>query len=215
MTRKQNETITRINQTFEYNLKLIEEIKNYSIDAAVIFSVSLMETLLCEYFYFSRNSWFDHCRKPFNAIPILDSPLARNEILKYLTRGLTDEFFKIRYIYENTTPQPDLVALYELLGPDKKRINFQSLNNQDNRSATKVYKIFLNIDLKYCLDPDKNKSIECWNILKKMVTARHYIIHRGKKSDITISMIDTSVESLKYLRVDLQEKLKIFYTNPN
>lgn len=213
--KKQNATITRINQTFRYNIELIEEIKSHSTDAAVVFSVSLMETLLCEYFYFSRNYWFDHCQKPFVAIPILDTPSARVEIIKYLKmRGLTDEFFKIRYIYENTEPEPDLVALYELLGPDKNRINFQSLNNQDNRSATRVYKIFLNIDLKHCLDPHIKKSIDNWNILTKMVKARHRIIHRGIKSDINLQEIETSIKSLKYMRENLQEKLKIYYINP-
>jgi hypothetical protein len=212
MSEKQNTTITRINQTFDYNTKLIDEIKNCSIDAAVVFTVSLMETILCEYFYFSENRWFDHCRKVGEIpIPILDTPQARFQIRKYLKNNRwVDEFFELRYIYDKTS-NPDLAALHELLA---KKINFQSLNPGDNRSGVKAYKIFLNIDLDLCLDLNKEKSSENWIILKKMIQARHEIIHRGKKSDISLQEMESILNSLKYLKKILSDRLCVKYTNP-
>jgi len=211
MSEEQNEAITRINQTFGYNVQLIEEIKNHSIDAAIVFLVSLMETILCEYFYLSKERWFSHCRIPYEAIPILETPSARLKLRKYLKRNrLIDDFFELRYIYDRTS-NPDLVALNELLA---NKINFQSLNPDDNRGATHAYKLFLNIDLNLCLDSDEKKSSENWIILKKLIQARHRVIHRGKKSDITISEINTTLNSLRYLKNNLVEKLCIYYINP-
>jgi len=212
MSEKRNATISRINQTFDYNTKLIDEIKNCSVDAAVVFTVSLMETILCEYFYFSENRWFDHCRKVGEIpIPVLDTPQARSQLRKYLKNNrLIDEFFELRYIYDKTA-NPDLSALHELL---VKKINFQSLNLKDNRSGVKAYKIFLNIDLDLCLDCNKGKSSENWIILKKMIQARHEIIHRGKKSDITLEEIESVLNSLTYLKRILSDKLCVVYINP-
>jgi hypothetical protein len=211
MSEKQNAAILRINQTVDYNHKLIDEIKNCSIDAAVVFSVSLMETILCEYFYFSENRWFDHCRKVGELpIPVLSTPRARSQLRNYLkSNRLIDEFFELRYVYEKTT-NPDLSALHELL---MKRINFQNLNPNDNRGAAKAYKIFLKIDLSLCLDSNKEISRANWTILNEMIQARHEIIHRGKKSSITLSEIDVIMSSLKYLKRNLSEKLCIVYTN--
>jgi hypothetical protein len=212
MSEKQNATISRINQIFNYNILLIDEIKNCSIDAAVVFSVSLMETMLCEYFFFSENRWFGHCRKTGEIpIPILNTPRARSQLRNYLKNiRLMDEFFELRYIYDKTA-DPDLLALHDLL---IKKINFQSLNSNDNRGAVKAYKIFLDIHLEICLDPDEKKSKENWTILKKMIQARHEIIHRGKKSDISLSEIERVSMSLIHLRSDLSEKLCVVYINP-
>jgi hypothetical protein len=212
MSKEQNATISRINQTFEYNIQLIDEIKNYSIDAAVVFSVALMETILSEYFFFSKNRWFDHCRIHGSLpIPVLETPSARNDLRKYLKNiRLLDDFFELRYIYEKTST-PDLLALHELL---VKRINFQGLKSDDYRGAVKAYQILLNINLDICLASSKKESKARWIILKKLIDARHGIIHRGKKSDITLSEIETVMNSLKYLKIDLSEKLCIVYGHP-
>jgi len=212
MSKEQNATISRINQTFEYNIQLIEKIQKHSIDAAVVFSVSLLETILCEYFYFSKNRWFDHCRKTGEIpIPVLDTPVARQQLRKYLKNNrLLDEFLEMRYIYEHIS-NSDLLALNEVL---VKKINFQNLKSDDYRGAVKAYKIFLNIDLELCVASDKKESRERWMILSQLIQARHGIIHRGKKSDIEKTQIATVLLSLKYLKKDLTEKLCVVYGNP-
>ena len=90
------------------------------------------------------------------------------------------EFF-VKYLetndkaYENFTSFPKK----ELRNEVKKSCSFQNLNPNYNKSAIKVYKKFLNFDLKKeVLDINyKNETITILLLLKEILDIRHKIVH--------------------------------------
>jgi hypothetical protein len=211
----------RIRSTFDRNISQIERCLEGELnEAAIVLMVSVFETFLKDVFIFCKNDWFKHLyendKEAINDKETIRK--IRRHIYKYLDKiKAFDDFMKMRYIYSyrgyldspksNLFIPSDIQPLFEVLFKKREgkeeirsKINFQNLKN-GAYGVQEAYKTFLNINLKKCLDKDK------WNKLMELFVERHKIVHNGKETKFLKEDIRTVLDSIKYLKESLDERL--------
>ena len=205
--KERRDQIERIYKTFDRNILQIEKCLEKELnEASIVFMVSVFETFFREVFVLCKSDWFQHTMQ--SAIPVMKTIHTRKLIYEYLNKiNAYDEFIKIRYIYSGyPSNDSDIPPLYEVLFKNgKERINFQNL--KEDYGVKVAYKTFLDIDLPTLLDDDKTTSLEMWKKLNELFRERHEIVHTGKKTEFSEEDIRKVLDSIKYLKKSLSERL--------
>jgi hypothetical protein len=178
---------------------------------AIILSVTICEVLLKDFCRICKGVWIHHKYGLFiKGLNNKETHKFKMKIRDYLISiGAYDNFLKSYYIYQDTSLDPDVDALHEVLFEKIERINFQNLN--DKRGARNAYKFFFDIDLKENLNSDRVVSFEKWDQLAKLIQERHNIIHAGSESTMIPDEIRDVIFSLDYLKEFLVNKIGSYY----
>jgi len=221
--KKRKDEIEVIYKTFNQNIFRIEQcLKNDLKEASIVFTVSVFETFLKDVFILCKSKWFGYdIIMGLSVTEMIGEK--RRRIYNYLKKiKALDEFIKIRYIYSygefdstksNLFGPSDITPIYEVLfkeGKDKdnikrEKINFQNLT--DDNGVRVAYKTFFDIDLLESLAEDSSTSHRRWEKLIELFKARHAIVHKGKETDFSKEDICTVLDSIKYLKKSLDERL--------
>lgn len=218
MTEERKKEIEGIRKTFNQNILQVEQCLGKELkEASIVFIVSVFETFLKDVFILCKPLWFGGSNNsPFPITKTIDT---RRHIYNYLNDiNAYDEFIKIRYIYSGVEGSyldstSDITPIYEVLFEEEedkdniksKKINFQNLKG---KYGVKVaYKTFFDIDLLKSLDEDSSTSDRMWEKLIALFNERHDIVHKGKKTEFSKEDIRTVLDSIKYLKKSLEERL--------
>lgn len=219
---KRKDEIEGIYKSFNQNIFQIEQcLKNDLKEASIVFTVSVFETFLKDVFILCKSMWFGYSIMGLSVTEMIGEK--RRRIHNYLKEiNALDEFIKIRYIYSyagfdspksNLFSPSDITPIYEVLfkkEKDKdniksKKINFQNLT--DDNGVRVAYTTFFDIDLLESLAGDSSTSHRMWEKLIKLFDERHDIVHKGKKTEFSKEDILTVLDSIKYLKKSLEERL--------
>ena len=213
--KKRKDEIEGIHKTFDQNILQIEQcLENELKEASIIFIVSVFETFLKDVFILCKPMWFAY---PIREVSVMETiGKKRRQIYEYLDKiNAFDDFIKIRYIYSygefdspasNLFSPSDTTPLYEVLfKKGREKINFQSLTGAYGVKV--AYKTFFDIDLLESLDKDSSTSHRMWEKLIELFNERHEIVHKGKKTGFSKEDIRTVLDSIKYLKKSLDERL--------
>ena len=220
--KKRKDEIEGIYKTFDQNLLQIERcLENDLKEASIIFIVSAFESFLKDVFILCKSEWFGYNIMGLSVTEKIGDK--RRRIYNYLKEiNVLDEFIKIRYIYSydgfdssksNLFSPSDITPIYEVLfkkEEDKdniksKKINFQNL--KDANGVKVAYKTFFDIDLLESLAEDSSTLHRKWEKLDKLFDERHDIVHKGKETEFSKEDIRTVLDSIKYLKKSLDERL--------